>query len=133
MEYSASLRRPLRNPIFQTPYPNTYTTYPNICQTFISNIWAMHYIPNISVCQLCFDTKHVTNIEDFLSNFVINLNKLFENKKYQTKCLKTICLIYRCLYYRDLLLSKGSIGTPWENPYTCPRASPRAWPASRSS
>jgi hypothetical protein len=63
-------REGVRNAAFSKP------PYPNL-PILISAIWGMHYIPNIGVCQLCFDTKRMTNVHDFLSNFVIKFNKLF--------------------------------------------------------
>jgi hypothetical protein len=81
VENGTFLRRGLVMPKPQTSYPNTYTTYPNLCQTLYPHSPIADYIPNISVCQLYFVPKYYDKIVKNLEKFVIIV--IFYLKRYK--------------------------------------------------
>ena len=102
VETGTFIRGALLMPKPQTSYPNTYTTYPNLCQTLYLICSIADYIPNISVCQLCFVPKPYDKFAKNLEKFVIIVIFFLKRYKKYPKQFRKDCLDNSVCYIGDL-------------------------------
>lgn len=70
----------------------------------------MHYIPNISVCQVCFDTKHYDKNVENCRYFVINLNKCLKSVNESGKSFEFRNVFYIGVFDQELFVIPWFLG-----------------------